>query len=240
MANYQTDRSIYAFLMAGQSNMAGRGDLKTVEPINNDLCFTWTVAQWTKMYEPVNMDRIYAGVSPAASFADSFAKERELRVGLIPCAHGGTKLNQWIPEQNLYANAIFQAKLSTKGRGKLSGILWHQGESDCTTEEEVLAYREKLIWTLTTMRRELGDERLPIVLGEISEEIGEEWGFGDRPKRINQIIHEVAEALPLCGVASSKGLTLQGDGIHFDAGSQREFGRRYYAVYCELEKKLHG
>ena len=150
---------IHSFLLIGQSNMAGRGDLKTVDPINNDLCFTWTVAQWTRMYEPVNMDRIYAGVSPAASFADSYAKERELRVGLIPCAHGGTKLNQWIPEQNLYVNAVFQAKLATKGRGKLSGILWHQGEGDCTTEEEVLT-RAQLTAKVTALETELAAAKI--------------------------------------------------------------------------------
>mgnify|MGYP000999236259 CR=1 FL=1 len=47
-------------------------------------------------------------------------------VGLIPCADGGTSLDDWAVGGLLYDNAVFQAKLAQR-TSELSGILWHQG-----------------------------------------------------------------------------------------------------------------
>ena len=38
------------------------------------------------MYIPVNNDRSFSGISLAESFADAYAKEKQVDVGLIPCA----------------------------------------------------------------------------------------------------------------------------------------------------------
>ena len=35
----RADETVRSFLMIGQSNMAGRGNLTDVPPIDNDLCF---------------------------------------------------------------------------------------------------------------------------------------------------------------------------------------------------------
>lgn len=94
------DKIVTSFLMAGQSNMAGRGEFGEVEPINNNKCFMLRMGRWQPMSEPINPDRAlldpiwHSGVSLAASFADSFAKHFDKEVGLIPCADGGTKISQ--------------------------------------------------------------------------------------------------------------------------------------------------
>lgn len=94
------DEKVISFLMIGQSNMAGRGDLADVEPIENDLCFMLRMGRWQRMSEPINPDRgicaeFQPGASLAASFADCAAKEFNTRIGLIPCADGGTSIAQW-------------------------------------------------------------------------------------------------------------------------------------------------
>ena len=93
---------IHSFLMIGQSNMAGRGDLGTVPRINNPQCFMLRMGRWQAMREPINPDRsIYdgtfrSGISLGASFADKAANTLGCKVGMIPCADGGTKIDSLV------------------------------------------------------------------------------------------------------------------------------------------------
>ena len=62
---------IHAFLMVGQSNMAGRGIASEVEPIQNRHIKVLRNGRWLPMYVPVNNDRSFSGISLAESFADA-------------------------------------------------------------------------------------------------------------------------------------------------------------------------
>ncbi len=55
-----------------------------------------------------------------------------------------------------------------------------------------------------------------------------------REQSNNMVLHEVANELPLCGIASSEGLGLKSDGIHFSSASYRILGERYFEVYKRL------
>ncbi|MBO7376537.1 MAG: hypothetical protein J6V01_05470, partial [Clostridia bacterium] len=46
-----------SFLMIGQSNMAGRGDIGTVEPILDPDLLMLRNCRWQPLSEPVNPDR---------------------------------------------------------------------------------------------------------------------------------------------------------------------------------------
>ena len=131
------------------------------------------------------------------------AKYYKERVGLIPCAHGGTSINQWMPGEILYDHAIMMAKLAMR-TSTLSGILWHQGEQDAITMDSVRAHKEKFYTMITELRKELGAENLPLMIGEVS------------------------------AVVSAKDLTLKKDGIHFDSVSLGVFGKRYFEEYKKL------
>ena len=93
--------------MVGQSNMAGRGIPKEVEPIKNQNVYVLRNGRWIPMYVPVNPDRARAGISLAESFADAYEKRHGVKVGLVPCADGGTCLDQWAPGEVLFDNAVF-------------------------------------------------------------------------------------------------------------------------------------
>ena len=127
---------IYSFLMLGQSNMAGRGKLNEVEKISNPRLLMLRGGRWVELCEPVNRDRPFAGVGPAPSFAacflEKFAKDGG-SVGLIPCADGGSNLDDWRIGGKLFDNAVSNARLALQS-STLAGILWHQGESDCAEE----------------------------------------------------------------------------------------------------------
>lgn len=232
----ETALQMDSILMIGQSNMAGRGDLGEVKPIRDLRCHMLRNGRWQPMCEPVNPDRAIfegryrSGISPAASFAHSYAKHFGRNVGLIPCADGGTAIREWMPGELLYDHAVMQTKLARR-TARLRAILWHQGESDCLARETVEAYGERFLTLMTALRREVGD--VPIIIGELHPGI-KGGTLEGRPERLNAILHALAGELPDCAIASAGGLTLKADGLHFDSASCRTLGERYFEKYLSI------
>ena len=226
-------------LMLGQSNMAGRGDMGQVKPIRNLQCYMLRMGRWQPMCEPVNPDRgifegrFRSGISLAASFADEYAKQLRRPVGLIPCADGGTYLAQWMPGELLYDHAVMQTKLALR-TSRLKAILWHQGETDCLSDATVAAYRENFLKVITQLRKDLGAENVPVILGELPQKMGDNWKTLGRERQLNGILRQLAREVPNCAIASSEGLTMKPDGAHFDSPACREFGKRYFDCYRSL------
>lgn len=237
----KADGRIVSFLMAGQSNMAGRGDLDEVPPIVNKNLYMLRMGRWQRLSEPVNPDRpitkgdFHSGVSLAASFVDDYSKHYETKAGLIPCADGGTKISQWMPGEVLFDHAVFMTKLAQR-TSELGGIIWHQGEGDCNADDIDL-YKERFITMMTEMRKQIGAEDLPLIIGELSLDAdSKRWGHVAYVDRMNAIFHEIAKEIPHCAVASAEGLPLKTDGIHFNSIGSREFGHRYFEKYLEIVK----
>ena len=228
---------IRSFLMIGQSNMAGRGNISEVEPIQNSSCYMLRMGRWQAMTEPINPDRAIfrgkysSGVSLAASFADEVAKYTGWEVGLIPCADGGTIIEQWQPGEPLYDHAVMMAKLAMR-TSKISGIIWHQGESNCRSLDTA-EYRRLFLRLMESLRRDLGEADLPLVIGEISEDISPAHGMKDTAA-MNRLLHELQQECPNCAIVRAKDLPLKDDGVHFTSHSLRELGRRYFEAYKTL------
>ena len=229
---------IRSFLMIGQSNMAGRGELSEAPARQSDRLHMLRMGRWQRLEEPVNPDRpifsglYHSGVSMASTFADTVSLKTGCAVGMIPCADGGTRIDQWKEGSILFDHAVMMTRLAMR-TSHLAGILWHQGESDCHSDEEVAAYKDKLIAFITGLRCALG-VTVPFVIGELSHSYSEKYGCHMRSARMNEIFREIARELPLVTVVSSEGLSMKPDGLHFDAASLRTFGRRYYAAYAAL------
>ncbi|MBQ3235274.1 MAG: sialate O-acetylesterase [Clostridia bacterium] len=234
---------VRSYLLIGQSNMAGRGDVKEVEPILNEKIVVLRMGRWQKFRTPVNMDR---GVFPdretiGVSLSESFANDVQTAlgdyVGLIPCADGGTRLIEWMPGEILYENALFNAKMAMKNSA-LSAILWHQGESDCMSEEDVSLYKERFIKMITSLKRDLGVD-VPVILGEISPKIDKnilEWDVQDRPLKLNKVFYEIESELKNSKVVKAVDLDLKDDFLHFTSTSLRILGSRYAEAYLNLIK----
>lgn len=233
-----------SFLMIGQSNMAGRGHFGIVEEIRNPRCRMLRNGRWTAMSEPINPDigvfgEWHSGVCLAASFADDYAERFREDIGLIPCAAGGTRLCEWLPGEVLYDHAVAQAKFALRS-SDIAGILCHHGESDSRTPEDVQRYRERFLFMISSMKKEIGlSEDIPLILGELGsfmKEAGDSSVLYDAD-RMNGVLHSLAGEIPRCGIAGAEGLRCQSDGIHFDSVSLREFGHRYFREYCRIAGK---
>ena len=226
--------SIHSFLLIGQSNMAGRGVIGSVPPIENPRLLVARNGRWQPLFVPVNPDRPFSGICLGESFADAYSRDFSQDTGLIPCADGGTSLDQWKPGSLLYDHAVAMAKLAQR-TSTLAGILWHQGETDCTPQDSPL-YGEKLLEMLRCLRRDLDAPQVPILLGGLGDFLsGYSQEVGAYAPVINRALEQVADTLPQAAFVSAKGLTSKPDSLHFDAPALREFGLRYYWKLRELD-----
>ncbi|KAA2224009.1 sialate O-acetylesterase [Chryseobacterium sediminis] len=231
---------IQSFLMIGQSNMAGRGYAKEVPLIFDEHIKMLRNGLWQIMSEPINFDRPSAGVGLASSFAASWRQDHQQdEIGLIPCADGGTSLDDWAIENVLFENAISQARLAQR-TSEIKGILWHQGESDCSPEKAD-QYQEKFSRIIDTLRKELSISEVPLIIGGLGDYLptGIFGQYFTHYSLINRELEEFAQSHENCYFVSVKGLTANSDGIHFNAHSQRLLGIRYYCAYRGLKHLLN-
>lgn len=226
---------MHSLLLIGQSNMAGRGKLNEAHEIDTSRIYTLRNGRWQKMFRPINPDRSFSGVSLAESFAERYAKEYNVDVGLICCADGGTKLDQWMPGEALFDNAVYQAKLA-KRSSEIVGVLWHQGESDCS-KDLYPTYQKRFEIMMHSLRAELDLYNVPFIFG----------GLGDFLKccplnenlknyhRINDALKNIAAKNKKTSFVSAEGLTANPDNLHFNAASLYEFGLRYFEGFESLQ-----
>ncbi len=226
---------MHIFLLIGQSNMAGRGNLEDVKPIQHPQILMFRDGQWQQAKEPLHTDKPEtAGIGLGMSFAEELLTDNPgTVVGLIPCAVGGTPLYRWIPGADLYQQAVAttnHAMQEGDQEGELKGILWHQGETDSSRLDDALSYGERLREMIVALRQEFQAPDCPVLAGELGDFLQ------DRAECkyftiINSALYKLTEDLPMYRHISSFGLKHNGEFLHFAAASLREFGRRYARTY---------
>lgn len=222
-------------LLIGQSNMAGRGKVTKADKIPHPrVVMLDKNGKWVPAVDPVHYDKRSAGVGLCRTFANLLAEDDpDCVVGLIPAACGGSSLTHWKPgvffkgtKSHPYDDALKRARLAMKD-GMLTVILFHQGESDGRRAKLYKGYLTELI---TSLRKELGAEKVPFIIGQLST-----VKPMNKTKLLIDTAHrECAKELAPAGFVPSSGLTLKKDNIHFDRASLIEFGKRYYTVYKEI------
>lgn len=115
---------------------------------------------------------------------------------------------------------------------ELTGILWHQGESD-SLNGHYKDYYNKLHSIIEALRKELHAPDVPLIIGGLGDFLGAE-GFGKHCTEyplINKELQRFALNEANCYFVTASGLTSNPDGIHMDAISQRKFGLRYFEAF---------
>jgi len=227
------DEQVYSFLLIGQSNMAGRGYMNEVEPIKNENLYVLRNGRWVQMFAPLHWERRMAGICLAESFGEQCVKTYRRKIGLIPCADGGSCLDQWVPGDVLFDHAVFQAKLAMRS-STLAGVLWHQGEADCMPERYPL-YEEKCTAIFEAFRRELGlSDEVPFLVGGLGEFLKDrkESPFLVNYPHVNAHLQSMAAHQPYIHFVPAEGIPSNPDNLHFSAAGLREFGNRYFEVFA--------
>ena len=152
--------NVNIYILAGQSNMAGRGTIEAIDTIINSHIWKFDKAEhWVPAKEPLHFDKPkVVGVGPGFAFANEIWKaDTTVMVYLVPCAVGGTKIDLWTPgafdsttKTHPYDDAISRIR-KAMAFGEIKGIIWHQGESDCNPLMSY-GYEEKLVALIKRFR----------------------------------------------------------------------------------------
>jgi hypothetical protein len=215
------------FLLIGQSNMAGRGKIEEQDRQPHPRVLTLNKdGEWVPAVDPIHFDKPrMCGVGLGSTFGRQVSEALpDQTIGLIPCAVGGTSIDQWAKGGALFQEAVRRAKLGLKD-GHLGGILWHQGE----TGSNPATYGEKAAQLFAAFRAEFEAPQTPVIIGGLGE-------FCGPSAQLNPVLRNLPEKVPHSAFADPKGLIHKGDGLHFNSEALREFGRRYAQEWFKLAK----
>jgi hypothetical protein len=232
--------NFHLYLLMGQSNMAGRGKLESIDTLTHPRVFMLNKnMEWVLAKDPIHFDKPIAGTGLGLTFGKIMAnKNDDVRIGLIPCAKGGSSINQWFQDSlhqatNSYPyNEMIEKAKKAMTEGTLKGILWHQGESDTGSQKDVDGYTEKFNAMLDSLKADLNLSSVPLIIGEIGYFLSEKAPLTED---LNLVIKEIANSNNCIEVVSAELLNHKGDSVHFDSDSYRELGIRYASKMIEVQ-----
>ncbi|OVA02061.1 protein of unknown function DUF303 [Macleaya cordata] len=228
MSSMFLDKNI--FVLAGQSNMAGRGGVfhdkwdgivpAECEP-NSLILRLNSRLEWKEAHEPLHVDidvNKTCGIGPGMPFANSL---REMDssigvVGLVPCAIGGTNISEWAQGTFFYNELVRRSRASLKEGGRIRAILWYQGESDTVIREDAEIYGENLKKLVLNLRDDLQLPMLPFIQVALASGLGQFVG----------IVRKAQLDVELTNVrcVDATGLPLGSDGLHLTTQAQVHLG----------------
>ncbi|WZO98288.1 sialate O-acetylesterase [Isosphaeraceae bacterium EP7] len=237
------------WVLAGQSNMEGVGDLVDVTPPHASVAALGMDGKWVQAKEPLHWlvdspDPVHSGDASTREqrSKDQHASRRKgaglglpfgvamvgatgVPVGLVAAAHGGTSMAQWDPAKkgeggnSLYGSMVRQVQLAG---GKVKGVLWYQGESDANPDAAKV-FPKVFGGFIAAVRSDLGQPDLPFYYVQIGRFIREQ-----DPKPWNAVQdaqRTLVDAIPNTAVISIIDLELD-DLIHVGTRGLKRAGQR--------------
>jgi len=224
--------NFYIYILAGQSNMAGRGFVQPQDTVPSPNVLTLNKNnEWVYAKEPLHYyEPTRTGLDCGLSFGKKLSAMygKNITIGLVPCAIGGSSIEQWLDDSmyrdvNLYSNMMQKVKIAMQ-YGTLKGLLWHQGETNAS-RVNYKNYKQKLERFFTKLRTDLNYPDLPVYAGELSSFLSRKTNpFADS---VNKDLHDLSSSMKNMYVIKTGDLTPKSDTIHFDSRSQRIMGERF-------------
>lgn len=230
------ERDVY--ILAGQSNMSGRGVLSQLPAFaNKDRVKLFSNAGYlVPGQEPTDNEEgaVYSTINDAGNpkaslgmaFANRLVELRDRDVVLVPCAKGGTAIGEWA--RNLSTASCYGAMLAranaAAAHGTIKGILFYQGEANTGSQYLAQLWPSAFAQFVADVRADLGMPDLPVVFSVI----------GPNPNNgitnWNALVGlQQAMTLPAnVGRVSANDLaSIAGDPMHIDTASLVTLGVRF-------------
>ncbi|CAN6291016.1 unnamed protein product [Urochloa humidicola] len=245
-------QKVVVFLLAGQSNMGGRGGATKGNGTSWDGVVPPECApsprilrlspglNWEEAREPlhagIDVGNV-VGVGPGMPFARAVLRSRRLpahaAVGLVPCAQGATAISAWSRGTRLYDRLLARARAALahcphQGQGQgcslsLTALLWYQGEADTIARRDAQLYTARMEAFVRDIRHDLNMPNLLVI------QVGLATGQGHfidlvraAQKRVN---------LPNVKYVDAKGLPVANDYTHLTTPAQVKLGNMLAASY---------
>ncbi len=227
-------KNVWVFILAGQSNMAGRGQVEPQDTVPDKRIMTInSKGQLILAKEPLHFQEPgNAGLDCGLSFARTMIKNLPPKISIlvIPTAIGGSSISKWLGDslyRNVHLLSNFREKMETgKKYGEVKAVLWHQGEADATPQKIPL-YEERLRSLFRKFRFAAGNDKLPVLMGELGPFKYNYEGF----LKINKVLKDYSSKDKYSTVIPTGDLKDKGDSLHFNSESQRILGQRFAEEY---------
>ncbi len=251
------------WILAGQSNMEGVGNLVDVQPPDPRVHSFDQMDQWGIAREPLHnlpaaKDSVHwprgktaplsgadlemynanrkKGAGLGLPFAVEMVKRTGIPVGLVPCAHGGTSMAQWDPDLKSEGAKSLYGAMVRRFRavgGKVAGVLWYQGESDASPQAAPI-FQDKFEKFVAALRADFAQPELPFYYVQLGRHIS-----NANVPYWNQVqeAQRVAETtIPNAGMIAAIDTELD-DGIHVSTADHKRLGRRFALLATKTGKK---
>lgn len=219
------------FVLAGQSNMVGRGQpLSLASPPNPRLLEWRGDGGWQVAHDPLGPVSDGAiGIGPGMTFGLQIAKHRPgSYVGLVMCAAGGTSIAEWQPTGDLYRNCVAQVQASG---AKVAGVLFLQGEADAReTLAQAQAWPAAFENVYSAWRHDFAGA--PVLLGQIGSIDPAKYTW-QATIRAEQKREAAKLGLPLVRTLD---LPVGVDGGHFTVPAYRVVGARFATAWLRAQR----
>lgn len=217
------------FIMAGQSNMAGRGLVEAQDTGTNPriLSLEGNGAIALKTEPNLLNQGGLAGLDCGKSFGEQLLTKvpSTSYICLVQCSISSTLITEWLGDSlhvvHLYSNMLERSR-EAKRTGTLKGVLWFHGEGDADELKTAQEYGGHLRELILRFRNDIGDARLPFYVGKLAN-----WCNKPYADSVNQSIENMAKSLNDVYLIPTDGLSGKSDSLHFDAAGQRALGRRF-------------
>ncbi|WP_141505812.1 sialate O-acetylesterase [Paenibacillus luteus] len=193
------------WVIAGQSNAAGygKGPIQDAPQLGIHLQRhngIWDLAshpfnESTASIHYENREFANPGHSPFLAFGKMIQEKTSRPIGFLQTAFGGSPLKAWNPDEDgfLYRHMM---KIIASAGGKVRGILWYQGCSDCNPEESS-SYSVRFEKMVKHIHRDLNATDLPILTVQLNRctdvatiEGNQSWG------RVREAQRQAALTIP--------------------------------------------
>ncbi len=239
------------YLLTGQSNMSGRGlveELTSEERVADPAIQLYgndgkirpaldPLDDATGQVDAVSSDAGIAAVGPGLFFARAARAVRHRPILLVPCAKGGSSIEQWKPgggRDTLYGSCLARARAVS---GRVRGILWYQGETDAGRPDSAQAWRAAFEALVGRFRQDLDAPRLPIVIVQLADPPSPRVSAPKTYPSWAAIQVVQAGPLPACvAMVPARGLPMKPDELHLTTAAQRVVGARLAAAMEDLRR----
>ena len=240
------------WVLAGQSNMEGVGDLCDVEQPSPrvhvmDLADRWHMAEEPLHWLFESVDSAYwpcdsehraqcareqrssrtKGAGLGLAFGVALSYHLNVPVGLVVCARSGSSMQDWDPALLPSAGASLYGAMVRRIRkaGGVRGILWYQGESDSNPVESML-FGDRFRTLVLAVRRDLDAPDLALLCVQLGRHVAES-SLADLKSWnvIQEAQRRAASQLANTAMVSTVDLDLD-DGVHIGTQGLRRLGRR--------------
>ncbi len=205
------------FVLAGQSNMSGRGTVAqtwshaTLYASQYGNNYTWTQLAAINDSNTGQVDAVSSDVDAAQNYiprlATAFLADQGVPVAFVPCAMNATAIVSWLPgadhqdRTTLYGSMVYRALAV----GGVKAVLFHQGESDATITDFTTGatYKTRLLALAAAVWADLG---VPVVVSRIH-------CWDGAPSTTQENVDEINAAMAYAAAENSHILL----GPHFDS-----------------------